>query len=70
MLVRIGRGGTKYLVDFMTSAVSEWAGSGRKSAGAGPVKSRMYLDPPLHILTGIHLHIVPCPYLIFSAILI
>ena len=67
-------------MDFMTSAVSEWAGSGRTSAGAGPapapapalflpdtahsetadvMKSMMYFDPPLHILTSIHLHILP-----------
>ena len=32
MLVRIWRGGSKYVMDFMTAAVSEWAGSGRKSA--------------------------------------
>ena len=67
MLVRISRGGSKYIIDFMISAVSECAGSGRKSAGAGPGPAQhpaLGLDIlGLDILTSIQLHILPCPYL-------
>ena len=73
----------------MTSAVSEWAGSGRKSAGAGAepgpapalflldpalsetavvMKSKVYFDPPLDILTSIRLHIWLSPYLTYPII--
>ena len=82
-------GGSKFIIDFRTSAVSEGAGSGRESTGVGPgvvpvpalflpdpahsepadvMKSVMYFDPPLHILTSIRLHIWPSPYLTYSAI--
>ena len=68
----------------MTSVVSEWAVSVRRSAGAGPgpalapalflpdpahsetddvMKPMTYFDPSLHILTSIHVHIWPYPYL-------
>ena len=38
------------------------------SETADGMKSMMYFDPPFHILTRIHLHIWPCPYLTYSAI--
>ena len=76
-------------LNFMASAVSEWAGSGRKSAGAGPgpapapalflpdpahsetadgmkLMMTLYFDPPFHILTRIHPHIWPYPYLTYA----
>ena len=34
-----------------------------KQYAADLMKSMMYFDPPLHILTSIHLHIWPSPYL-------
>ena len=41
-----------------------------KQYAADVMKSMMYFDPPLHILTSIHLHILPCPYLIDPVIII
>ena len=38
------------------------------SETADVMKSMMYFDPPLHILTSIHLHIWLSPYLTYSAI--
>ena len=38
------------------------------SEPADVMKSMMYFDPPLHILTSIHLHIWPSPYLTYPVI--